>query len=184
VKEDKDSRPLGFPGEQLRPLCAALGMPPEHELARLDANPFVLGEFVWDRLRLSRRATPYNADVTNLLNFADPAEQARACRRTDGAGKIRVPSRSSLLRHHRPRGFPKDRYYLYQSRWRPGLPMAHLLPHWNWPERVGQVTPVFVYSSGDEAELFPERQITGPEETRAVRIPPSAGTKSSINLVS
>jgi beta-galactosidase len=32
--------------------------------------------------------------------------------------------------------------------------MAHLLPHWNWPERVGQVTPVHVYSSGDEAELF------------------------------
>ena len=32
--------------------------------------------------------------------------------------------------------------------------MAHILPHWNWPERVGQVTPVFVYTSGDEAELF------------------------------
>jgi beta-galactosidase len=32
--------------------------------------------------------------------------------------------------------------------------MAHLLPHWNWPERVGQTTPVHVYTSGDEAELF------------------------------
>ena len=32
--------------------------------------------------------------------------------------------------------------------------MAHILPHWNWPERVGQVTPVHVYTSGDEAELF------------------------------
>jgi beta-galactosidase len=41
-----------------------------------------------------------------------------------------------------------------QAAWRPDLPMAHILPHWNWPERVGQVTPVFVYTSGDEAELF------------------------------
>ena len=32
--------------------------------------------------------------------------------------------------------------------------MAHILPHWNWEERVGQVTPVHVFTSGDEAELF------------------------------
>lgn len=32
--------------------------------------------------------------------------------------------------------------------------MAHILPHWTWPDRVGQVTPVHVFSSGDEAELF------------------------------
>ena len=51
-------------------------------------------------------------------------------------------------------GFPKDRYYLYQAHWRPDLPMAHILPHWNWPDRVGRVTPVHVYTSGDEAELF------------------------------
>lgn len=51
-------------------------------------------------------------------------------------------------------GFPKDRYYLYQAHWRPDLPMAHILPHWNWPDRVGKVTPVHVDTSGDEAELF------------------------------
>jgi len=32
--------------------------------------------------------------------------------------------------------------------------MAHILPHWTWPERTGQVTPVHVYTSGDSAELF------------------------------
>jgi beta-galactosidase len=32
--------------------------------------------------------------------------------------------------------------------------MAHILPHWTWPERVGLITPVHVYTSGDEAELF------------------------------
>src|SRR6185312_335713 len=38
--------------------------------------------------------------------------------------------------------------------WRPDFPMAHLLPHWNWPDRIGQITPVHVYTSGDSAELF------------------------------
>ena len=51
-------------------------------------------------------------------------------------------------------GFKKDRFYLYQSRWRPELPLVHILPHWNWPERVGKVTPVHVLTSGDAAELF------------------------------
>jgi beta-galactosidase len=51
-------------------------------------------------------------------------------------------------------GFKKDRFYNYQARWRPDLPMAHIFPHWNWLERTGQITPVHVYTSGDEAELF------------------------------
>ncbi|KFZ25208.1 hypothetical protein V502_00311 [Pseudogymnoascus sp. VKM F-4520 (FW-2644)] len=51
-------------------------------------------------------------------------------------------------------GFKKERFYLYQSRWRSDFPAAHIVPHWNWPERVGQVIPVHVFTSGDEAELF------------------------------
>lgn len=51
-------------------------------------------------------------------------------------------------------GFKKDRYYIYQARWRPDLPMVHILPHWTWPDRVGQTTPVHVFSSADEVELF------------------------------
>jgi beta-galactosidase len=65
-----------------------------------------------------------------------------------------MPSRSSYFGIIDLAGFKKDRFWLYQARWRPELPMAHLLPHWNWPERVGQVTPVHLYTSGDEAELF------------------------------
>ena len=72
----------------------------------------------------------------------------------DALKKIAVPSRSSYFGIVDLAGFRKDRFYLYQARWRPTLPMAHLLPHWNWPERVGQVTPVHLYTSGDEAELF------------------------------
>ncbi|PSR97258.1 glycoside hydrolase family 2 protein [Coniella lustricola] len=51
-------------------------------------------------------------------------------------------------------GFPKDRFYIYQARWRPEYRMAHILPHWTWPERIGRVTPVHVFSSADTAELF------------------------------
>jgi len=89
-----------------------------------------------------------------MLNFTDPAEKARRQKELHDLGKIQVPSRSSYFGIVDLAGFPKDRYYLYQSHWRPDFPMAHILPHWNWPERVGQVTPVLVYTSGDSAELF------------------------------
>lgn len=58
-------------------------------------------------------------------------------------------------------GFKKDRYYLYQAHWRPDFQMAHILPHWTWPERVGQVTPVHVFTSGDDGELFLNGQSLG-----------------------
>jgi beta-galactosidase len=75
-------------------------------------------------------------------------------RRGPGGGGAANPRRSSYFGIIDLAGFPKDRFYLYQSRWRPDMPMAHILPHWNWQERVGQVTPVHVYTSGDEGELF------------------------------
>jgi beta-galactosidase len=74
--------------------------------------------------------------------------------RTDPWGGGNDPSRSSYFGIIDLAGFPKDRFYLYQAHWRPELPMAHILPHWTWPDRVGQVAPVHVYTSGDEAELF------------------------------
>ncbi|MHC4466768.1 MAG: glycoside hydrolase family 2 TIM barrel-domain containing protein [Planctomycetota bacterium] len=50
-------------------------------------------------------------------------------------------------------GFKKDRFYLYQSQWT-NEPMVHLLPHWNWQGREGEVTPVYCYTNCDSAELF------------------------------
>ena len=50
-------------------------------------------------------------------------------------------------------GFPKDAYYFYKSQWREE-PLIHLFPHWNWPERMGQVMPVFCYTNCTEVELF------------------------------
>jgi beta-galactosidase len=127
---------------------------PDTEFRGQDSNPFVVGEFVWTGFDYLGEPTPYNQDATNLLNFSDPAAKARMQKELDELGKIKAPSRSSYFGILDLAGFPKDRYYLYQSRWRPDFPMAHILPHWTWPERVGQITPVHVYTSGDSAELF------------------------------
>jgi beta-galactosidase len=64
------------------------------------------------------------------------------------------PSRSSYFGINDLAGLPKDRYYLYRSRWNTDKPTLHILPHWNWTGREGQTTPVFVYTSYDSAELF------------------------------
>lgn len=51
-------------------------------------------------------------------------------------------------------GFPKERFYLFQSRCRCDVPMAHIVPHCNWPARIDIATPMHVFSSGDEADLL------------------------------
>jgi beta-galactosidase len=120
---------------------------PDAEFKGQDQYPFVAGEFVWTGFDYLGEPTPF--DKT---------------------------SRSSYFGIVDLDGFPKDRFYLYQSVWRPDFPMAHILPHWNWPERAAQtvtntdgsvtnqpglVTPVMVYTSGDSAELFLNGQSLG-----------------------
>jgi beta-galactosidase len=144
---------------------------PDTEFRAQDQHSYVAGEFVWTGFDYLGEPTPYNADLSNLNNYSNPEDRARAERELAELGRIRTPSRSSYFGIVDLAGFPKDRYYLYQARWRPDLPMAHLLPHWNWPERVGEITPVHVYTSGDEAELFLNgrslgRQRKGPFEYR------------------
>jgi beta-galactosidase len=92
--------------------------------ASLDRHPFVAGEFVWTGWDYLGEPTPYYSSRSSYSGIIDLA------------------------------GFKKDRFYLYQARWRRDLPLAHILPHWTWPERVGEITPVHVFTSGDEAELF------------------------------
>jgi beta-galactosidase len=128
--------------------------PPDVEFKGLDEFPFAAGEFVWTGFDYLGEPTPYDRDSTTPLNFTDPARQEQMTKALKEVGRITVPSRSSYFGIVDLCGFKKDRFYIYQARWRPDLPMAHILPHWNWPERVGQVTPVHVYTSGDEAELF------------------------------
>lgn len=125
----------------------------EDRLAGLEGAPCLAGQFVWTGFDYIGEPTPYNDDKTNLLNFQNDEQKKQVQEMMDRLGGM-APSRSSYFGIVDLAGFPKDRYYLYQAKWRPELPMVHVLPHWNWPERVGQVTPVFVYTSGDSAELF------------------------------
>jgi beta-galactosidase len=129
-------------------------MAPDKEFIAQDQNPFNLGEYVWTGFDYLGEPTPFNKDPTNLLNFHDEAARKAAEEELARQKKIRSPSRSSYFGIVDLCGFKKDRFYIYQAKWRPELPMAHILPHWNWPERVGQVTPIHVYTSGDEVELF------------------------------
>jgi len=92
--------------------------------AMQESHPFVAGEFVWTGWDHLGEPTPYYESRSAYCGIIDLA------------------------------GFKKDRFYLYQSHWCPDFPMAHILPHWSWSERVGEITPVHVFTSGDEAELF------------------------------
>jgi beta-galactosidase len=105
---------------------------PDKEFSAQEQFPFVAGEFVWTGWDYLGEPTPYDSSRSSYFGIIDLA------------------------------GFKKDRFYIYQAFWRPDLPMAHILPHWNWPERLGlkdaegaaATVPVHVYTSGDEAELF------------------------------
>jgi beta-galactosidase len=105
-------------------------MAPDVEFDAQEKLPNVLGEFVWTGFDYMGEPTPFGA--------------------RDGSD---WPSRSSYFGIVDLAGFPKDRYYLYQSMWTKE-PMVHILPHWNWAGREGQAIPVFAYTNTDAVELF------------------------------
>jgi beta-galactosidase len=125
---------------------------PDQQWTLLDKFPATMGEFVWTGFDYLGEPTPYGSDLTGISPTSRRYEQVK--KRLEDQGITEDPARSSYFGILDLAGFKKDRFYLYQSRWRADLPMAHILPHWNWPDRKGQVTPVHVYTSGDEAELF------------------------------
>ena len=127
---------------------------PDHEWRYEDECPFIAGEFVWTGFDYIGEPTPYNFDPTVLTNFHDAESLEKARAELEKLARNAPPSRSSYFGIFDLAGFPKDRFWLYQARWRPSLPMAHILPHWTWPGREGEITPVHVYTSGDSGELF------------------------------
>ena len=100
---------------------------PDDDFALQDDHDWVIGEFVWTGFDYLGEPTPYDT---------------------------KWPSRSSYFGIVDLAGIPKDRFYLYRSRWNTEESTLHILPHWNWPDREGQKTPVFVYTNYDSAELF------------------------------
>ena len=108
---------------------------PDVEFFYQDKLPNVLGEFVWTGFDYIGEPTPYFGGGRGVDNSKD------------------WPARSSYFGFIDLAGFPKDRFYLYQSQWTK-TPMVHVLPHWNWTGREGQAIPVMVYTNAEEVELF------------------------------
>ncbi len=100
---------------------------PDDDWQMQDDRSWVIGEFVWTGFDYLGEPTPYDEYW---------------------------PSRSSYFGICDLAGLPKDRYWLYRSHWRKDSPTLHLLPHWNWQGREGEVTPVYCYTSYPSAELF------------------------------
>ena len=100
---------------------------PDDDWRCQDDYPWVIGEFVWTGYDYLGEPTPYDEYW---------------------------PSRSSYFGICDLAGLPKDRYWLYRSKWNTAEHTTHLLPHWTWPGRKGQVTPVYCYTDGVEGELF------------------------------
>jgi beta-galactosidase len=97
----------------------------DSEFKLMHDDKFVAGEFVWTGFDYLGEPTPFDQQAkSSYFGIVDLA------------------------------GIPKDRFYLYRSHWRPDTTTVHILPHWNWPDRIGQTVPVFVYTNGDSAELF------------------------------
>ena len=142
---------------------------PDYEWQYEDVVPRCAGEFVWTGYDYLGEPTPFNMDPSVFTNFHTEEEKEAYRKMVESWGQVisevPLPSRSSYFGIIDLAGFPKDRYWLYQSRWRPELPVAHILPHWTWPGREGQVTPVHVYTNADEAELF----VNGVSQGRKVR---------------
>lgn len=100
---------------------------PDDDWRMQEDYSWVIGEFVWTGYDYLGEPTPYDEYW---------------------------PSRSSYFGICDLAGLPKDRYYLYKSHWNNRQHTTHLLPHWTWPGREGETTPVYCYTDGDEGELF------------------------------
>ena len=101
---------------------------PDIDFALADDYPWYLGQFVWTGFDYLGEPHPYDTDAW--------------------------PSHSSYFGIVDLAGIPKDRFWLYRSVWNTASPTLHILPHWTWPGREGETTPVFVYTSWPSAELF------------------------------
>ncbi|MCQ2135318.1 MAG: DUF4982 domain-containing protein [Bacteroidales bacterium] len=101
---------------------------PDVDFALAEDYPWSMGQFVWTGFDYLGEPSPYSTDSW--------------------------PSHSSVFGIIDLASLPKDRYYLYRSVWNTDEPTLHVLPHWTWPDREGKTTPVFVYTSYPEAELF------------------------------
>ena len=113
---------------------------PDDDWRMQDDRDYTIGEFVWTGYDYLGEPSPYDEYW---------------------------PSRSSYFGICDLAGLPKDRYYLYRSHWRKDDATLHVLPHWTFPGRDGETTPVYCYTSWPSAELF----VNGKSQGRIVKNP-------------
>jgi beta-galactosidase len=110
----------------------------------------------------------------------------------DYLGESHWPVRASSSGVIDMAGFLKDGYYFYQSQWTKN-PMIHLLPHWNWKGKEGEIIPVIAYSNCDAVELFVNGKSYGEQKLEFPRPgnsgswntydkPPVNGTTADLHL--
>ena len=127
--------------------------PPDAQWYWMDKVGTCMGEFIWTGI--DYLGGPFWCDNWRKKpDFTDPAVQKQALAEVKDRGMTRAAIHTCNTGFLDQAGFKKDSFWLYQSRWRPELSMAHILPHWNWKGREGEATPVYVFTSGDEGELF------------------------------
>ena len=71
----------------------------------------------------------------------------------DYYGESRWPSRGATSGYLDNCGFKKDGYWFFKSIWS-DEPVLHLLPHWNWEGREGDILQVACFTNCEEVELF------------------------------
>ena len=98
---------------------------------RVQERPWMAGMFIWTGFDYRGETTPFG-----------------------------WPATSSQFGMLDTTGVPKDTAY-YLKAWWTKAPTVHILPHWNWPGREGQVVDVRVYANGDEVELFQDGRSLG-----------------------
>ena len=113
---------------------------PDDDWRMQDDRDYIIGEFVWTGYDYLGEPSPYDEYW---------------------------PSRSSYFGICDLAGLPKDRYYLYRSHWRKDDATLHVLPHWTFPGREGETTPVYCYTSWPSAELF----VNGKSQGRILKNP-------------
>lgn len=122
---------------------------PDEDFLWQENDSYIAGEFVWTGFDYLGEPSPVRSSRSSYFGIVD------LC------------------------GIPKDRFYLYQSHWRPDYNMVHILPHWNWEGNEGKNVPVFVYTNGDEAELF----LNGKSLGKKAKIPESNISKERYRLM-
>ncbi len=123
---DKNTYPDGQCSSYDTEYCSWSNLPDDDWRCQED-YPWVIGEFVWTGYDYLGEPTPYDEYWSSRSSYFGICDLA---------------------------GLPKDRYWLYRSQWNKREHTVHLLPHWTWHGREGEVTPVYCYTDAPEAELF------------------------------